>query len=189
MEVGIWNVMVQIQNGCIHTSTKRRVWCLITMDSTSNPVKGSDLMIGCWNFSMRVGGLKSFLLGSDLNRSFVIHHHILSSLTIFVFIDQYQPIWPTWFHSHDPSHAHNQHIYQPIWPTWLGWSALGISLSVAPGQIIVDNGLDQVKSVTPARLNNIHIQWICIYSIWQVSYIWWFLQLTATTFPSPCFNF
>ena len=129
MEVGIWNVMVQIQNGCIHTSTKRRVWCLITMDSTSNPVKGSDLMIGCWNFSMRVGGLKSFLLGSGLNRSFVIHHHILSSLTIFVFIDQYQPIWPTWFHSHDPWHAHNQHfINQFDQPGLVGRLSVSLSL-------------------------------------------------------------
>ena len=46
---------------------------------TSKPVKGSDLMIGCWNFSMRVGGLKSFLLGSDLTRIFIIHDIIIHS--------------------------------------------------------------------------------------------------------------
>ena len=50
---------------------------------TSKPVKGSDLMIGCWNFSMRVGGLKSFLLGSDLTRSFIKHHILILNLNIY----------------------------------------------------------------------------------------------------------
>ena len=31
----------------------------------TSKVKGSDLMMGCWNFSIKVGGLKSVLLTSE----------------------------------------------------------------------------------------------------------------------------
>ena len=52
----------------------------------TSKVNGWDLMMGCWNFSMRVGGLKSFLLGSEdsLNLIHMFHHpHFLLSILIF----------------------------------------------------------------------------------------------------------
>ena len=51
----------------------------------TSKVNGSDLMMGCWNFSMRVGGLKSFLLGSEdsLNLIYMFHHpHFLLFILI-----------------------------------------------------------------------------------------------------------